>query len=764
MPAKIYERILQIGLVASLLMVLFRFRDLLFPYITSKQLPFNILMEVLFVFWLVLILRYPAYRPKKSLITYGLLAYFAAILVSCFVGVNFTLSFWGNAERMLAFFPLLHFLIFYLILITVIRTQGWWEVIFGSSVALATIISFIGLTGPDVYSRIGNTAYVSGYLIFNLYFCLILFFRSQYKSARWLYLLPIIPMLLEFRACHTSGAIIGLFLSVLLLVFLLGLFHQRKSLRRAALVVLAVAVIVVAAVFSQYKSVWFQNSFLRNLTAEKGTFQTRLISWRGAVADFPNHPVFGTGFGNYAIIFDRHFDPKFFNYSQSETYFDRAHNNVLDILSTTGAVGLVTYLSILVAVFYYLWRLFRRHGRIAGTGEMPARQNLEIIIITSLLVAYFIQNLAVFDSFVTYIGLMLILGYVYWLVQEDREKTAAAAGEIGDGAKAHPLTIKGSGAELIILSLLIIAVYIFTIQANVRPWQTFQGVIVGYGDIVSGNYAEGINAYRQALTGTPLDHDGRVTLINLAASNAAFLGQLPAAELQSDLDYIIGLAKENVAMNPQDSLMQMQLAQIFDVVARYNYQNPVSYNNYSTLALEAIDKSIVASPGRIPVYLIKARMLMVKGETDEALKVTDYAISLNPDYYKSYCSLAQFYLILKDDKNTAAPLNKCLDMGQGDISDFNSVALLQTAISYEANRGDYSHALVLAKGLAGVYDTNGEVWFNLAKLYLITGDKTQADAAAQQASSLDPQWTKAWSDFLKTVPTATSTTATTTKK
>ena len=122
MSAKTYLRLLQIGLVASLFIVFCVFKDLLFPFITSKQLPFNILMEILLAFWLVFVLRYPEYRPKKNLIVYGLVAYLVAILVSCLGSVNFTLSFWGNAERMLGFFSVVHFLIFYLI---IYRSRIW---------------------------------------------------------------------------------------------------------------------------------------------------------------------------------------------------------------------------------------------------------------------------------------------------------------------------------------------------------------------------------------------------------------------------------------------------------------------------------------------------------------------------------------------------------------------------------------------------------------------------------------------------------------
>jgi FtsH-binding integral membrane protein len=127
MSPKTYLRILQGGIALSLLAILFVFKELLFPYITSKQLPFNIIMEFLFVIWLVFIMRYPKYRPKKNLITYGLIAYFLAILASCVVSVDFNLSFWGDAERMLGFFHLAHFLVFYLVIITAFRNWKDWQ-------------------------------------------------------------------------------------------------------------------------------------------------------------------------------------------------------------------------------------------------------------------------------------------------------------------------------------------------------------------------------------------------------------------------------------------------------------------------------------------------------------------------------------------------------------------------------------------------------------------------------------------------------------
>lgn len=758
MSPKIYLRVLQAGLIASLLIVFLIFKDLLFPYITSKQLTFNVLMEFLLAIWLVFILRYPEYRPKRSYITWGLIAYFVAIFASCAVSVDLNLSFWGDAERMLGLFHLLHFLIFYFILITVFRSWSQWWALLLSSVVISTVISIIGLVGAETYSTIGNTAYVSGYLIFNIFFALLLFIRSKNNSWRWLYVLPILIMLREFWACHTSGAIIGLFLSFLLLFFLLGLFHVNKTLRRSALIIFLASVLGVIIIFSQYQSAWFQNSFLKNLTSQKATFQTRLISWRGAAADFINHPLFGTGFGNYAIIFDRHFDSKFFNYAKTETYFDRAHNNLVDIISTTGLVGFLAYLSIFVAAAYYLTRLFKTNGSRVGTGDEGGKRNLEVMLIVSLLVAYFIQNLAVFDSFVTYIGLMIILGYIYWLVEGQKEET-----EDIETDRKYFLTISARWEWTTIIILLFVT-FLFTNQYNLKPWRMFEGAIVGYGDMAEGRFSEGIAAYRQALVGTPLDRDGAVTLINMVTSNPNLLDSLTADEAQSSLDYIIYLAEKNASFNPQDSLMQMQLSQAYDTAARFYYQELEKFNYYSSRSIEAIDRAIENSPGRAPVYLVKAQMQLFRGENAEAIQTTEYAISLNTEYPEGYCRLAQFYMFIdskdkkaiKDDKNIGTALGKCVDLGGAD--DINSGTLLVASLNYFTSNNDYPRALKLAQRLATLSSNDAKIWLNLGKLYLIAGDANGANTASQRAFALDETLKADWTNFIKMMSTKASST------
>ncbi len=744
MSPKVYLRILQGGIIASSLIILCVFKDLLFPFITSKQLLFNIVMEFLFAIWLVFILRYPEYRPKKNFINYGLLFYFLAILISCLISVDFNLSFWGDAERMLGFFHLVHFLIFYFILITVFRTWKEWRLLFQSSVLIAVIVSFIGLFGADSYSTIGNTAYVSGYLIFNIYFVVLLFFRSPSKSLRWLYVLPLIPMLIEFKNMHTSGAIIGLTISFLLMLLLLGLSHVNKKIRQGSLVLFIVAVIIIIGLFSQINAPWFQNSFLKNLTSQKVTFQTRLISWKGAFADFHNHPILGTGFGNYAIIFDKYFDSKFYNYSTSDTYFDRAHNNLIDITSTTGLIGLFTYLSIFLAVLYYLWQEFKLNGGHSGGEDAGGLNNIEIIVIVSLLSAYFIQNLAIFDSFVTFIGLMTILGFVYWL---DLRRNYSSLEE-----REPRIAIKSEGGEFAALFGFLLLAYLFTNHYNIKPWKMFVATIDGYSAISSGNLITGYGYYKDAFNGSPMERDARTTFINLVMANPTLFSNINADKTQEIFDYVISLAKSNVAYNPDDSMMQLQLAQLLDMVSRFNYKNLEKFNFYSGQAMQAIDASVEATPGRATIYFQKAQIQFMRAETDEAVATMKQGISLNPAYYEGYCRLTQMYLLIKDkkyDSDLDATINNCFD--KGGLNSVTSENLLKSAVNYYSDVKDFNRAASVSERLASISQADPEAWYNLAQLYLVIGNDAKSEEAFQKALKLDPTLIKGWDEFKKTI-------------
>jgi O-antigen ligase len=717
MSQKIYLYILKFGVYLSLLTVFFVFKSLLFPYITSKQISFNILIEVLFIFWLALIIKYPQYRPRKFWISYGLIGFFAALFLSCLVSVDFNLSFWGDVERMLGVFHLLHFLAFYFIIITVFREWRDWKFLFIISIIFAVFVSYVSITGEKSWSTIGNSAYVAGYIIFNIYFALLLFFKESNKVFKWLYLIPIPIMMLAFKRCGISGAFVGLGTSIIVLFFLYALFSKNKKIKIITLAIGLLIVLFTGLIFTNRDSDWVKNtpfiSAAQGITFQKRTFQTRLISWRAAAKDFKNHPILGTGHGNYAITFDKYFEPTFYDYTRSETYFDRAHNNLVDIGSTTGSLGLLTYLAIFIAVAYYLIKGYREE-----------KINLhEFVLLTCLIIAYFIQNLAVFDSLVTYMGIMIVLGYIYWLNREEEEREVA---------RERGLENK----EIYILAGVGLLIFVIMYQYNIKPLKMLVGTIDGQRAYAQGDIIKTIDTYKKALSyKTILDRDSRTSLNRLFVSGSDRLKQFGQEKGQEILDYNIELAEANVKYNPSDSLNQMVLAQILNNTASYNSGNPEKFGYYSDRSLDTIDKAIAVSPGRVPIYFQKAQIYITRGDKDKAIETLKYAVSLNEKYYDSSCHLAKVLFFYKDAEEGYKYMDQCIDLGGASLlAPANTVKSL---VNYYVEQEDWPKVISLYQRLTELERQEAKHWINLAKLYAQTGDKEKAREAAERAGEID---------------------------
>jgi O-antigen ligase len=104
------------------------------------------------------------------------------------------------------------------------------------------------------------------------------------------------------------------------------------------------------------------------------TARIRAIVWRGALNIFAHYPLFGSGPGTFAYSYWR-FRPAAHNLtSEWEFLYNKAHNEYLNILATTGGVGFAAY-ALLVIVYVgrtikYL-RAFPEKARPGKPGSPP---------------------------------------------------------------------------------------------------------------------------------------------------------------------------------------------------------------------------------------------------------------------------------------------------------------------------------------------------------------------------------------------------------
>lgn len=82
----------------------------------------------------------------------------------------------------------------------------------------------------------------------------------------------------------------------------------------------------------------------------------RKIVWQGAIKIWQRYPIFGSGVETFAYSYYQDRPVEHNLVSEWDFLYNKAHNEFLNFLATTGVVGLVAYLSMLIAGFYIGWQ------------------------------------------------------------------------------------------------------------------------------------------------------------------------------------------------------------------------------------------------------------------------------------------------------------------------------------------------------------------------------------------------------------------------
>jgi len=193
-------------------------------------------------------------------------------------------------------------------------------------------------------------------------------------------------------------------------------------------------------------------------------------------------------------------------------------------------------------------------------------------------------------------------------------------------------------------------------------------------------------------------------------------------------------------------MTQMQLAQVLDTAANHSSGNIDKLYYYSNMAEEAVNKSIESSPGRVPIYFIKAQIYLTRGDKEKAIETLKYAVSLNEDYYESTCQLARIYLAYGDNEEGFREMDKCID--KGGLGLFRSASLLKNLINHYVEERNLEKIIKLHERLVALEPNNAIVWVNLAKLYAQSGEIKKAIKAVNRAVELDQSLMPAAEEFI----------------
>lgn len=208
-------------------------------------------------------------------------------------------------------------------------------------------------------------SHAQGLMFFHLSFASAMCFSYCYALARTLWPAPGDSKWQRAACCLlalcTGLAIIYTYsrISWITLILVSALLFLLWKPRRFALAVLGLVLITTLA--------YQMSSELRIRLYDVPGYQDRFYLYRNSWMMFVDRPIQGVGFaksGQYADLYAQHL------YGKNETFGSHAHNNLLEMLATTGIPGLVAYLLWWGMLFYYAWRSFCRAK--AATRWLPA--------------------------------------------------------------------------------------------------------------------------------------------------------------------------------------------------------------------------------------------------------------------------------------------------------------------------------------------------------------------------------------------------------
>jgi O-antigen ligase len=438
-----FERIAKWYLYISVFSVIIVMDSIFFPFIGGKDWFFRFATELS----LACVVLWWAFEAKKGQLKTRLSTLFhkpLVVAVTVFVGIfelacvfayDFHAAFWSNYERGEGGFQMLHYYLFFLLLVLIFTDEKEWKNLFRFSLVSALLMilygiagnfSIAGFIGPYAGSTppsgwwneliqgrfegtLGNPAYVDPYLIFSMFFAAYLWLSSKLEGKltalkSWGYGILIAIFLFFFILGQTRGAFIGLVAGAFALVLYL-VFSSKGKVRKWGAITLGILVILGLGLYAVRNNPAVQNlpeGRLLQISLSDSTAQTRFWVWGEAWQGFLERPVLGWGPENFTPVFDKFFNPSFYVPGQNdETWFDRAHSVFFDYLSETGALGLLSYLSIF---FVFYWEFFKKaHGN--------AISQLQKGLMVAIPVAYLIQGVAIFDVFPMYISLFTFLAF-----------------------------------------------------------------------------------------------------------------------------------------------------------------------------------------------------------------------------------------------------------------------------------------------------------------------------------------------------------------
>lgn len=664
--------VLALVMVAPLIVMADPLPSTFFPFIVGKALWARTLTEIAFGLWMILILRDSYYRIPKSWLLPIFGVYVLIALLATAFGVSPNRSMWSTFERMQGWVDLVHWFTFVLILVSTHRTWAHWRWLLNFNISVSVVMGLLGLSqfydvGVFRYLQsttrlditLGNPTYVGGYMMVNVFIAAAFLARSlmgrpeietgtrsterrkrrrarQQDAAsqtispvyfwRAFWIGAILLDFVIFFLTGTRGAMFGL--AVGLIAFGIGysLWGSSRKLRLATMGATALIVVLIALVgmivvvraggdgggVNDSKGMFER---VLNTGLRDNSLEGRIDSAQVGIDGFLARPILGWGPENFTIAYDRHVPAKVV--AVAVTSFDQAHNKLIEELTTKGILGFLGYLTL----WAYIVIVFVRKVRFLDPDEQVFS-----LLVGAALVAYFSQNLFLFDTPGTVPQFYMLLGFTVFVdslvLREVEPESDRIAAQVDTSGPRGPLIPSLTGEMAVGSAIFLVAVMTFAAVylLNIRPYAASSEVLPVLNTNLTWEqrfeaFANSVDAF------PPLGNYPRIVMFNEINRrwNTLEGDQVVTALRAAEIEGTKGTIAE-----PEEWRIYNAMAGVFQRVAT---NDPV----FMAKARELVDKSVELAPSRIEIQRLLIRQHIIEDDYEGALRVIDDYVTKTPE-------------------------------------------------------------------------------------------------------------------------------------
>ena len=368
----------------------------------------------------------------------------------------------------------------------------------------------------------------------------------------------------------------------------------------------------------------------------------RLLVWRGAIDIWKNNPIFGTGLETYAFAYYKYRPAEHNLVSEWQFLYNKAHNEFLNYLATTGTVGIATYLFMIGSfIFVSVKNLYKKREKLSNKD----------FIAVSLLLGYggiLFTNFFGFSVVIINIFFYLIPAFIFIL--------------LGLMNYDKPYSLSFSKKEIYALNIpqkislgVIALVFLYLLFTLTNFWNADRKYYFGSNYNRAGDYQRAYAFLQEAIKMRPSEPTFRDEL----AYNNAVLGSAILAQSQQQkenqeqniqvgkqlIDTAIKTTNQVTSEHPNNIVFLKTKVRVFYTLSQID-------PSYLPMALEAIKNTQKLAPTDADVSYNLGVLYGQTGDAGNAVKTLENTIKLKPDYKggQAYYALGIFYRQLSVDE------------------------------------------------------------------------------------------------------------------